>query len=158
MVDLVTCPADGCDEEGPKPSIAGHYSGSQDDRHSGGYERALFLIENADSDSPASTESPNADPDVEGTSDPTADTDRSSAGETGGLGIPSSSSTDGDSDDSRTTQDAPESCPDCGGDLRVLPTGTAFTLEDGRQGVTESDDAACVDCEALVTADGEVHH
>jgi len=158
MVDLVTCPAEGCDEEGVKSSIAGHYSGSQDDRHSGGYERALFLIDSDSTAATESTESPGAETDAAEDVDPTADTDQASASGAGGLGIPSPSSTDGESDDSETTQDEPESCPDCGGDLRVLPEGTAFRLEDGRQGVTDSDDAACVDCGALVTADGEVHH
>jgi len=44
------CPADGCNYTGMKRSVAAHYSGSQDDAHSGGYERAMILLEDTETD------------------------------------------------------------------------------------------------------------
>jgi len=41
---IVTCPAEGCDYDGPVNSVCAHYSGSKTD-HPGGYEKAKSLLE-----------------------------------------------------------------------------------------------------------------
>lgn len=139
---MPVCPADGCDYSGPKDSVAAHYSGSKDDKHDGGYEWAKTKIETQSSDG-----SGGSDPSDSLEDDP--DVDDPDGGD--GLGIPGDEG--GDDGDG---EDLPESCPDCGGDLQVLPEDTAFQLDSGVVGRTDEGDARCIECEALVTADGEV--
>ena len=43
-ITVVECPADGCDYTGPEQSVIGHYSGSRDDAHQGGYGYAQAII------------------------------------------------------------------------------------------------------------------
>jgi len=45
MTDTVTCPADGCDYTGLKQSVLGHYSGTKDGKHPGGWHKAQDLLE-----------------------------------------------------------------------------------------------------------------
>lgn len=40
----VSCPVDGCNYSGPRSSVVGHYSGKQDDDHSGGYYHAQEVV------------------------------------------------------------------------------------------------------------------
>jgi len=55
------CPADGCDYSGHREKVLGHYSGKQDEAHSGGYHDAKQMlsdsadggIDNTPDDSPA---------------------------------------------------------------------------------------------------------
>lgn len=64
----VNCPVDGCDY-GPRPvkSVASHYSGKKDDAHSGGYEKAMSMLESDGGSKPdtdgtdGQTGSPNQD-------------------------------------------------------------------------------------------------
>lgn len=55
MTETLTCPADGCDYSGVQSSVLGHYSGKQDESHSGGYQHAKTLL-NGDSGSTESTD------------------------------------------------------------------------------------------------------
>lgn len=43
--ETVVCPADGCEYEGLRNSVAAHFSGTKDTAHKGGYERAKTLME-----------------------------------------------------------------------------------------------------------------
>jgi hypothetical protein len=60
--ELVECPADGCDYEGLRDSVLGHYSGKPDDAHRGGYARARSLLADESTDS---TDTDNETPDSE---------------------------------------------------------------------------------------------
>jgi len=70
MSKEVTCPAEGCDYTGVQSSVLGHYSGTQDDAHAGGYKTGRDLLE-ADSTTTTSENpvfgdiDPDADPDPE---------------------------------------------------------------------------------------------
>lgn len=143
------CPADGCDYTGGEHSVAGHYSGKRDDKHSGGYERAIMKMENETKPDETKSNSDGSESAENGDNSGSNGENSDTVGE--GLGIP-------DSEGGGSGGDLPESCPDCGGDLHELPEGTAFRLDNGQSGLTDEGDAACVDCEALVTADGEVYH
>jgi len=50
MTQAVTCPADGCEYSGAKSSVLGHYSGTRDDAHAGGYRKAKEIVENNSGD------------------------------------------------------------------------------------------------------------
>lgn len=58
MSETIQCPVEGCEYEGVKDSVLGHYSGKRDDDHPGGYEHAKTLF---DDDSSPQTDS-NEDP------------------------------------------------------------------------------------------------
>jgi hypothetical protein len=76
--ETVTCPADGCDYDGFRSSVLGHYSGRQDDAHAGGYQKAKTMLDGEDtatetaettedtpqSDTSSSPVMGNADPDA----------------------------------------------------------------------------------------------
>lgn len=47
-------------------------------------------------------------------------------------------------------------CPECGGDLKDVPAGSVYALEDGSRVEAESGDEWCDDCTALVDEDGGV--
>lgn len=44
MTDMITCPAKDCDYEGLKRSVLGHYSGTKDGEHPGGWNKAKELL------------------------------------------------------------------------------------------------------------------
>jgi len=67
MSETITCPAKGCDYNGLKKSVLGHYSGKQDDAHAGGYEKAKQLL-NGDTEA---TETSTETSDSSGGSNPT---------------------------------------------------------------------------------------
>jgi hypothetical protein len=81
--ETVTCPADGCDYDGFRSRVLGHYSGSQDDAHSGGYQVAKDRLneqddstygsasEASETDTDASQSNPGGSP-VMGDADPDA--------------------------------------------------------------------------------------
>lgn len=60
-MEFVDCPADGCDW-GPAPpsSVAGHYGGTKDGDHSGGYQACMDLLRAQGSDP---DDDPDDDPD-----------------------------------------------------------------------------------------------
>ena len=131
MTQMYTCPAEGCDYEGVKNSVASHYSGKTDEDHRGGYERAQTMIEDQGPDDQVEEES----------GDDGSDTGGSSPGD--GLQFPEN-------------PDADEGgCPDCGGRMDLAPGGVKFTTEDGRTGVTEGDELYCSDCGVLVEDGGD---
>lgn len=44
---IVECPADGCTFDGARESVLGHYSGKQDEAHSGGYQDAKQMLDDS---------------------------------------------------------------------------------------------------------------
>jgi len=87
MTEKVTCPADGCDYSGVQTSVLGHYSGRQDDAHSGGYQHAKTLL----ADGETSTNTAETDSSDGGSGNPvfgSADPDSSSKSEPEQVGLP----------------------------------------------------------------------
>jgi len=72
MTDTVICPAEGCDYTGVENSVCAHYSGTRDDAHKGGYDRAKAKLEQRDE---SETQTQDSDSPVFGSVDPDADTD-----------------------------------------------------------------------------------
>jgi len=106
MSKEVTCPAEGCDYTGVQSSVLGHYSGTQDDAHAGGYKTGRDLLE-ADSTTTTS-ENP-----VFGDIDPDTDPEP----ETESVELPCGC----DSFDPSEAPQAPYkiTCPDCGQSWKV---------------------------------------
>lgn len=144
MTKQVDCPYCG-EYSGLPESVAGHAQGKRDDPHSGvTYPDVMERLAEADG---------------EDTTDTTDEPDEANSGET----EPDTSTTAGpldfpEADRDTGTDGPPDECPDCGGDLRVLPAGASFVTDDGRQGTTDDGDAQCTECEGVVTVDGEVIH
>lgn len=114
--DIVDCPADECDERGPRKSIMAHYSGKQDDAHDGGYQRAKQLLEQSQQSGQPSQEKP--DPNVsEGKSNNTEDD-----------GNPL---TAGPSPRRQESSDDPGPCPDCDGELIDFTGTDEYQAENG---------------------------
>jgi len=118
--EVYECPADGCDYDGLKRSVASHYSGKKDDTHSGGYEHAKTLLDDAD---PVGEEAGH-------------DTDETTE-TSGGLSFPENPDADDDG-----------VCPDCGGEdwydaTKLLRAGDY----DGEAAQALRDhERVCVDC------------
>lgn len=104
----VECPAEGCSETWPtEDSACGHYSGTGDDAHKGGYKRAKELLEQRDSGETTSEESPE---------ETTEATESKATGENpafdGPEPDPSGGAGAGD-----VPPEVNEGCPECGGEL-----------------------------------------
>jgi len=127
MTQIYVCPVEGCDYDGPKNSVASHYSGKSDDAHSGGYERAQTLLENQAPDDTVEDESPDAGSD--------------DGGDSPGGGLQFPENPDADTDDG---------CPNCGQPMTAVPEGQLFETEDGRRGRTEGTEQHCERCGVLV--------
>jgi len=136
MTQIHTCPVEGCDYDGPKNSVASHYSGKTDGDHTGGYERAQTMLENQAPADTVEDESPE-----DGSDD---------GGDSPGGGLQFPENPDAGADD-----DA-DGCPSCGGPLSGVPEGQLFETEDGRRGRTEGTEQHCERCGILVEPDGEV--
>ena len=109
MSDNVTCPAEGCDYTGVQSSVLGHYSGTQDDAHAGGYKTGRDLLE---TDSTTTTSENPVFGDIDPDADPDPEPDTSD-----NVELPCGC-------DSYDPSDAPDppykiTCPDCGQSWRV---------------------------------------
>jgi hypothetical protein len=85
--ETVTCPADGCDYEGFRSSVLGHYSGRQDDAHAGGYQKAKTLLDGGDT----ATETTETDDSADTSSSPVmgdADPQETAQSDTNGVELP----------------------------------------------------------------------
>jgi len=108
MSKEVTCPAEGCDYTGVQSSVLGHYSGTQDDAHAGGYKTGRDLLESTDTNESENPVFGDSDPDA----DPEPNVETSDK-----LELPCGC-------DSYDVSDAPDppykiTCPDCGQSWRV---------------------------------------
>jgi hypothetical protein len=133
MSDTVECPADGCDYTGVKRSVASHYSGKRDDRHSGGFATAKLKLDDASDKEPSEQSRSN---------------ESGGASDSEGLGIPESEkSNSGQSEQS-------VECPSCGSEL--ADAEGVYRLKDGTRVAADAADKWCPSCEGIVTPDGEV--
>jgi hypothetical protein len=142
---MYTCPADGCNE-GPLPreSIAGHYAGTRDDAHRGGWEKAKLLLEEQGSETQfeqsSETKPPEQSPETE---PPKQSSEQSSSEATSGgtkLEFPENSSDDLDKPD--------PGCPDCGAEDFYGATQVLHSGDWAPEIVQElrTHDRVCVDC------------
>lgn len=151
MTEMYTCPVDGCDYSGVRRSVASHYSGKRDDKHSGGYEKANALLSDAE---PTGTVTDTDKPDTGG-----SDTAESQAGGENPLSEgPGSTPTDGRSQTDETDSGdsgADGACCD-NPDPMEIESGIRFQTKDGRTAVTSKGDRYCPNCAAVISSDGEV--
>jgi len=139
MTQMYQCPANGCDYEGVRNSVASHYSGKTDDAHQGGYEKAQTMLDDQAPIGQAEGGSVDEEPDDGGSDD---------GGDTGGSELQFPENPDADEDN--------DGCPECGRPLSPVPADVEFTTQDGRHGITEGTEQHCERCGILVEPDGEV--
>jgi len=164
-VDTFECPADGCSFSGPEDSVCGHFGGKRDGAHDGGPETCRELLTD-DSGGQA-----DGQPDSGGQTDGSAAADArpSDGGENPLLDGPDSAPVDRrssggrggaqtDSAGDEPAADSGDGGPGCCASpaLQSVPAGKRFTTADGRTGRTNKGDRLCANCEAVVSADGEV--
>lgn len=136
-MEIYECPADGCDYEGVRESVLGHYSGKPDERHDGGYHDAKQQL--ADSQE---TQTP--DPDDASEPNP-ADGDEN--GNEPHRTTPNSDPVLGDDPPDVSTPTS--TCPDCGShdhfDPKQILRGD-YQLDDDEQTLLREHDHVCADC------------
>jgi len=139
MPETYTCPVDGCEYSGLKDSVLGHYSGKQDDAHSGGYADAKHALSDGGA-SGGGTES----------------TDSEST--QGGATTPSFPSDDGG--ETQSSDSGPPECPGCGSNDDVYTAGSVLKMYQHLAGVEVTPehrkalrqaDAGCVGCGTAFT-------
>lgn len=117
--ETVTCPAEGCDYDGFKSSVLGHYSGRQDDAHAGGYQKAKTLLDSGDT-TQETTETAETDDSTDTSDSPVmgdADPDATTEPDTEGVELPCGH-------ESYNASEAPDppfavSCSECGNAWKV---------------------------------------
>lgn len=127
-MNYIECPADGCDYENKPSSVFAHYSGTADDAHSGGYERARMRYEQANGEVPDDVSTDNEEPPAEpsdGSHDPVKDAP------------PAEERTD--------DTDPEDGCPDCGAELIDFRSHETYRTDDGRE-LDTPDDYYCSGC------------
>lgn len=139
MSQMHECPADGCEYTGVKSSVLGHYSGKQDEAHSGGYADAKrALSEGGQQESTESTDGGSTE---------------------GGAATPSFPAADGGSDG-----DEEVSCPECNSTEEVYEADSVLSLYERHAHVTVTPevrrnlrdaDAGCVGCGTAFTVGGD---
>lgn len=143
MTETYTCPADGCEYSGLKDSVLGHYSGKQDDAHSGGYADAKRALNKADGGASA---------------DGQESTDSTST--QGGATTPSFPSADGG--DSQSSDSGAPECPGCGSNDEVYTADSVLKMYQRHAGVEltpehrkalREADAGCVGCGTAFTVE-----
>jgi len=134
MTETITCPANGCDYSGLKQSVLGHYSGTKDGSHPGGWHKAQDLLEGtpaSDSETETATETretTSGDNPTFGTSDPVNEPEP-------------------DTNTSESGTDSDPSCRDCGSELYDFRQFTAgeYHAVNGTQ-VFVRGDYQCANC------------